>query len=114
VICPVDCIAIESRKKMPEENPEERTPPRFHSKPKRLQLLRFEIDEALCCFCGLCVEVCPTECLVHTPEFEYAKYDRDQLNYDYLEFTDENPRPQAAGQLVEAPNSAPSGGGEAD
>jgi len=94
VICPVDCIEIESRKKTPEEDPNERTPEHFGSKPLKLKLLKFDIDEALCCFCGLCTEVCPTECLVHTPEFEYSKYDRDKLVYDYLNFKDDNPFPK--------------------
>jgi len=26
----------------------------------------FVIDDALCCFCGLCVDVCPTEALEHS------------------------------------------------
>ncbi len=94
VACPVECITIESRKKNADENPEECTPANFGSKPVKLKLLRFDIDEALCCFCGLCTEVCPTECLVHTPEFEYSKFDRDQLVYDYLEFKDDNPFPK--------------------
>lgn len=94
VICPVECITIESRKKTAEENPDARTPPQFGSKPLKLKLLRFDIDEALCCFCGLCTEVCPTECLVHTPEYEYSKYDRDKLIYDYLNFRDDNPLPK--------------------
>jgi NADH-quinone oxidoreductase subunit I len=95
VICPVECITIESRKKTPEENPDEKTPANFGSKPKKLKLLRFDIDEALCCFCGLCTEVCPTECLVHTEEFEYSKFDRDKLIYDYLNFRDDNPLPKS-------------------
>jgi NADH-quinone oxidoreductase subunit I len=94
VICPVECITIESRKKLPEENPDAKTPAHFGSKPLKLKLLRFDIDEALCCFCGLCTEVCPTECLVHTPEYEYSKFDRDHLMYDYLNFKDENPLPK--------------------
>lgn len=94
VVCPVECITIESRKKAPEENPDERTPAAFGSKPIKLKLLRFDIDEALCCFCGLCTEVCPTECLVHTEEFEYSKFDRDKLTYDYLNFQDDNPLPK--------------------
>jgi NADH-quinone oxidoreductase subunit I len=94
VICPVECITIESRKKNADENPDERTPANFGSKPKKLKLLRFDIDEALCCFCGLCTEVCPTECLVHTTEYEYSKYDRDSLNYNYLNFKDDNPFPK--------------------
>lgn len=94
VICPVECITIESRKKVAEEDPDAKTPPRFGSKPLKLKLLQFDIDEALCCFCGLCTEVCPTECLVHTPEFEYSKFDRDKLVYNYLEFKDDNPLPK--------------------
>lgn len=94
VVCPVECITIDSRKKNADENPDAKTPPEFGSKPLKLKLLRFDIDEALCCFCGLCTEVCPTECLVHTPEYEYSKYDRDYLIYDYLKFKDENPLPK--------------------
>lgn len=94
VICPVDCITIESRKKNADEDPDAKTSPEFGSKPLKLKLLRFDIDEALCCFCGLCTEVCPTECLVHTEEFEYSKYDRDKLIYDYLNFKDDNPLPK--------------------
>lgn len=94
VICPVECITIESRKKSADENPDARTPTEFGSKPVKLKLLRFDIDEALCCFCGLCTEVCPTECIVHTPEYEYSKFDRDYLIYDYLNFKDENPLPK--------------------
>lgn len=94
VICPTECITIDSRKKGPDENPDEKTPPEFHSKPIKLKLLKFDIDETLCLFCGLCTEVCPTECLVHTPEFEYSKYDRDHMIYDYLNFKDENPIPK--------------------
>jgi NADH-quinone oxidoreductase subunit I len=95
VICPVDCITIESRKKTEDENPDAKTPVHFGNKPVKLKLLRFDIDEALCCFCGLCTEVCPTECIVHTPEFEYSKFDRDHLVYDYLDFKDENPLPKS-------------------
>lgn len=94
VICPVECITIDSRKKEADENPDAKTPPEFKSKPLKLKLLRFDIDEALCCFCGLCTEVCPTECIVHTTEYEYSKYDRDHLIYDYLKFKDENPLPK--------------------
>jgi NADH-quinone oxidoreductase subunit I len=94
VICPVECITIESRKKNADENPEEKTPARFGTKPLKLKLLRFDIDEALCCFCGLCTEVCPTECLTHTTEYEYSKYDRDKLVYNYLDFRDDNPFPK--------------------
>jgi len=94
VVCPVDCISIDSRKKNEGENLDEKTPKHFGNKPIKLKLLRFDIDEGLCCFCGLCTEVCPTECLVHTTEFEYSKYDRDALKYDYLDFKDNNSLPE--------------------
>ena len=94
VICPVECITIESRKKNSDENPDEKTPVHFGTKPIKLKLLQFDIDEALCCFCGLCTEVCPTECLVHTTEFEYSKFDRDKMIYNYLDFKDDNPLPK--------------------
>jgi len=94
VICPVECIDISSRKKTSDEDIDAKTPAEFGSKPLKLKLLKFSIDEALCCFCGLCTEVCPTECLVHTTEFEYSKYDRDKLYYDYLDFEDDNPFPK--------------------
>lgn len=94
VICPVECITIDSRKKNDDEHPDAKTPAEFGSKPLKLKLLRFDIDEALCCFCGLCTEVCPTDCIVHTTEYEYSKYDRDNLVYDYLKFKDENPLPK--------------------
>jgi NADH-quinone oxidoreductase subunit I len=32
----------------------------------------FVIDDALCCFCGLCVEVCPTEALEHSAVSDWA------------------------------------------
>jgi NADH-quinone oxidoreductase subunit I len=94
VICPVDCITIHSRKKTSDENPDARTPEQYGNKPLKLKLLKFEIDEALCCFCGLCTEVCPTECLTHTTEYEYSKYDRDSLAYEYTAFKDANPLPK--------------------
>ena len=94
VVCPVDCITIESRKKRDDEDKSAKTPPEFGNKPMKLKLLRFDIDEALCCFCGLCTETCPTQSIVHTSEYEYSKFDRDALKYDYLNFKDDNPLPR--------------------
>jgi NADH-quinone oxidoreductase subunit I/NAD(P)H-quinone oxidoreductase subunit I len=36
-------------------------------------MTRFDIDEAKCMYCGLCVEPCPTGAIQHTREFEGAQ-----------------------------------------
>ncbi len=54
--CPISCISIEL-----EKDP---------SNPKQRVVTQFDIDEAKCMFCGLCVEPCPTGSIQHTREFE--------------------------------------------
>ena len=80
VACPVDCIYIEASKK-PSTAPIDTTKGGVR---KTLDLKRFDIDVALCCYCGLCSAACPTDCLYHTKEYEYSKYDRDKFTFDYL------------------------------
>ena len=65
--CPDWCIFIEAHKYL--------APPRREGgKPRqRNQLDRFDIDFALCMYCGICVEVCPFEALFWSPEFEYSE-----------------------------------------
>lgn len=81
-VCPVDCIYIEAEKKVGTEAPD------FTSGgvKKTLNLKRFDIDVALCCYCGLCSAACPTDCLYHTQEYEYSKYDRDKFTFQHLNF----------------------------
>lgn len=81
-VCPVDCIYIEADKKAPTEGVELTK----GGVRKTLNLKKFDIDVALCCYCGLCSAACPTDCLYHTKEYDYSKYDRDKLNFDYLNF----------------------------
>jgi len=78
--CPDWCIYIEGHKtKAP--------PRRAGGKPRTVQLLdRFDIDYALCMYCGICVEVCPFDALFWSPEFEYSEpriadllHDKDKL-----------------------------------
>jgi NADH-quinone oxidoreductase subunit I/NAD(P)H-quinone oxidoreductase subunit I len=38
--------------------------------PKQRLVTQFDIDEAKCMYCGLCVEPCPTGAIQHTTEFE--------------------------------------------
>ncbi len=78
--CPVDCIYIASEKR--EDGAE--IPKASNGTPIRLNLTQFVIDTALCCYCGLCTTVCPTECLTHSHDYEFAQYTCDDMKYDYL------------------------------
>ena len=42
----------------------------------------FEIDLSRCMWCDLCVEVCPTDAIVSTDDFELACYDRRDMKFD--------------------------------
>ncbi len=65
--CPDWCIYIEGHKT--------KAPPRRPGGKERTvsALDRFDIDYALCMYCGICVEVCPFEALFWSPEFEYSE-----------------------------------------
>jgi NADH-quinone oxidoreductase subunit I len=82
VVCPVDCIYIEADKK------EAGSAADFTKGgvKKTLDLKRFDIDISLCCYCGLCSTVCPTECLTHTKEYEYSVLDRDKHIMHYMDY----------------------------
>ncbi len=78
--CPVDCIyitAVRRDKEAPALKTKDGTP-------IKLDLMQYTIDTALCCYCGLCTTVCPTECLTHTTDYEFAQYTLDEMKYDYL------------------------------
>jgi NADH-quinone oxidoreductase subunit I len=78
--CPDWCIYIEGHK-------EKRPPRREGGKPRTVNALdRFDINYALCMYCGICVEVCPFDALFWTPEYEYSEssiadllHDKDRL-----------------------------------
>lgn len=80
VACPVDCIYITAVKR-PADAPKIKTK---DGTPIKLDLKQYTIDTALCCYCGLCTTVCPTECLTHTTDYEYAQYTLASMKYDYL------------------------------
>jgi NADH-quinone oxidoreductase subunit I len=63
-ICPDRCIHIEAE-----------------GKGKERVLTRFDIEMDKCCYCGLCVEVCPTEAIVFVPHYETSTYHRGRLLY---------------------------------
>ena len=73
--CPDWCIYIDSHK---EEVPA--TTPGGRARQRNV-LDRFAIDFSLCMYCGICVEVCPFDALLWSPQFEYAELDiRDLLH----------------------------------
>jgi NADH-quinone oxidoreductase subunit I len=69
--CPTNCIIIQTEKRGKEE------PEQFASDGtvKKLRTVVFNIEMALCCYCGLCTFTCPTHCLVMTGDYEYSVYD---------------------------------------
>ncbi len=64
-VCPSRCIHIEAK-----------------GKGKDRLLTRFDIEMDKCQYCGLCVEVCPTEAIVFVPHYEASTYNRANLLYD--------------------------------
>ena len=74
--CPDWCIYIEGHK--------QKAPPRRPGGKERTvsALDRFDIDYALCMYCGICVEVCPFDALFWSPEFEYSESNIARLLHD--------------------------------
>ena len=85
IACPVDCITIETIKSTPDMD----LGMTSKNTKKRLYIPRFDIDIAKCCYCGLCVWPCPTECIVMTDVYEFSEYDRKNLIYSFSRMTAE-------------------------
>jgi NADH-quinone oxidoreductase subunit I len=83
--CPVDCITIETIKSTPDVD----LGLTSKNTKKRLYVPCFDIDIAKCCYCGLCVWPCPTECIVMTDVYEFSEYDRKNLIYSFSNMTTE-------------------------
>lgn len=81
--CPVDCITIETIKATPDQD----LGMTSTGQKKRLHVPRFDIDIAKCCYCGLCVYPCPTECIVMTDVYEFSEFDRHNLIYNFSRMT---------------------------
>lgn len=96
--CPDWCIYIEAHKEL--------APPRRPGgKPRQVNALdRFDIDFALCMYCGICVEVCPFDALFWSPEFEFSEmrladmlHDKERLG-DWMETVPEFPAYEAGSE----------------
>lgn len=77
--CPVNCITIETIKSTPDVD----LGLTSKGTKKRLYVPRFDIDIAKCCYCGLCVFPCPTECIKMTDVYEFSEFDRQSLLYSF-------------------------------
>lgn len=79
--CPVTCITIETIKVVPEDLAV--CGKTSGGQQKKFWLPVFDIDVAKCMTCGICVSVCPTECLVHTPVSDFSEFDRQNMIYHF-------------------------------
>jgi NADH-quinone oxidoreductase subunit I len=74
--CPDWCIYIEGHKEM-------QPPAKEGGRPRsRATLDRFDLDYALCMYCGICVEVCPFDALFWSPEYEYSEMNITSMLHD--------------------------------
>ena len=80
IACPVNCILIETVKAAPDDPHKEFY---FDGKERKMWLSKYEIDFAICCYCGLCTEACPTDAIKHTEEYEYSEYKVENLVYKF-------------------------------
>jgi NADH-quinone oxidoreductase subunit I len=74
--CPDWCIFIDSHKETVPAGPE------GGRDRQRNVLDRFAIDFSLCMYCGICIEVCPFDALLWSPQFEYAELDIHDLLHE--------------------------------
>ena len=83
--------------------PQELAPPRrAGGAPRKVNIVdRFDIDYALCMYCGICVEVCPFDALFWSPEYEYSEpkiadllHDKTKLG-EWMETVPEAPELEA-------------------
>lgn len=81
--CPVNCIHITTVKSTPDVD----LGLTSVGTKKRLYVPEFTIDIAKCCYCGLCVPPCPTECIKMTDVYEFSEFDRGSLLYTFATMT---------------------------
>ena len=95
--CPVDCIKIDTIK--PPKDSEFDCGITSMGTKKKLVVPRFTIDMSECMYCNLCVYPCPEECIYmvggpnedkHEIDYEFSKYSRDGLIFEFANATDED------------------------
>ncbi|MBM3161940.1 MAG: 4Fe-4S dicluster domain-containing protein [Chlorobi bacterium] len=83
--CPISCISMETIKVTPDDLAV--CGKTSDGQQKKFWVPVFDIDVAKCMTCGICVSVCPTECLVHTPVSDFSEFDRSNMIYHFGNLT---------------------------
>ena len=95
--CPVDCIKIDTVK--PPKDSEYDCGLTSNNTQKKMLVPRFTIDMSECMYCNLCVHPCPEECIYmvggpneekHNMDYEFSKYTKDGLIFEFAETTDQD------------------------
>ncbi|MBN1278706.1 MAG: 4Fe-4S binding protein [Chlorobium sp.] len=101
--CPISCITMETIKVTNDDLAV--CGKTSNGQQKKFWVPVFDIDVAKCMTCGICVSVCPTECLVHTPVSDFSEFDRQNMIYHFGNLTRmeaEAKRRKAAEQQAQA------------
>ncbi|WP_449258530.1 4Fe-4S binding protein [Chlorobium limicola] len=83
--CPIGCISMETVKVTSDDLAV--CGKTSDGQQKKFWIPVFDIDVAKCMTCGICVSVCPTECLVHTPVSDFSEFDRQNMIYHFGNLT---------------------------
>ena len=95
--CPVDCIKIDTVK--PPKGNDYDCGLTSNNTQKKMLVPRFTIDMSECMYCNLCVHPCPEECIYmvggpneekHNMDYEFSKYTKDGLIFEFAETTDQD------------------------
>ena len=72
---------------------------------KKMKLDKYMYDLGSCTFCGLCVQVCPTNAIEFSNDFEQAVFTREKLHkqLNYLPEKDDAPAPAPAAKPAAKP-----------
>ncbi|UCE24112.1 MAG: NADH-quinone oxidoreductase subunit I [Candidatus Zixiibacteriota bacterium] len=49
---------------------------------KKRRLVKFEVDNTICCFCGLCEEACNFAAIKMAPKYEFSTENKEDLVWD--------------------------------
>jgi NADH-quinone oxidoreductase subunit I len=77
--CPVNAISIETLKAQPDED----LGTTKDGTKKRLHVLKFDVDNGKCIYCGLCLPPCPTDAIHFVPDYEATQLVRRNLIYHF-------------------------------
>ena len=67
-ICPVAALDLAHKQTLTPDNK------------KKLDITKFTFNGELCCFCGLCEEICPTDAIYLNKMYEVSSFSHDAIN----------------------------------